>query len=183
MKKSAAIIIITIILAISLVSCINTQSPDARVTLFLTMVKSGNFADAKSYIDEAPFTQSVTKKINSLPDAAIINILKNSNIPNMAKETFDTSDEVKMAELKKTIRSLMLNDPNIVEMTLREMSGHIQNKDIDVIAQKINSDTGEVHIRFSEAQKHNETVIFYISKTNGLWRIGSMEDIVTGWLF
>ena len=163
-------------------SCINTRSADARVTLFLTMVKSGNFKDALNYVDSQPFTRSVLDKISMLPDGALLEILKLSNVPAEIKNSF-LSGGAKMSELKKSIKDLMANDPNIVEMTLKEMSAHIQNKDIDVVAQKLSENTGEVHIRFSEPGAHNETIIFYLNKKDSEWRISAMEELISGWIF
>ncbi len=181
---AGAIILIFIIMIFSAFSfsCINTRSADARVTLFLTMVKSGNFKDALNYVDPAPFTESVLSKISMLPDAALLEILKLSNIPAEIKNSF-LNKEAKMSELKKTIKELMAKDPNIVEMTLREMSEHIRNKDIDVVAQKLSGNTGEVHISFSESGAGTETIIFHLKKNNNEWLIAAMEEIITGWIY
>ncbi len=164
-------------------ACINTRSADARVTLFVTMVKSGNFKDALTYVDSKPFTKSVLKKIALLPDAALLEILKLSKVADEVKNSFLTDSEAKMSELKKSIQDLMANDPNIVEMTLKEMSAHIQNKDIDVIAQNLGETTGEVHVRFSETGTHSEVIVFYVAKIENQWQISAMEEIITGWIY
>lgn len=180
--RNGFVFIILIFLCAFSFSCINTRSADARVTLFLTMVKSGNFKDALNYVDSQPFTRSVLDKISMLPDGALLEILKLSNVPAEIKTSF-LSGGAKMSELKKSIKDLMANDPNIVEMTLREMSAHIQNKDIDVVAQKLSEKTGEVHIRFSEPATHNETIIFHLNKKDGDWRISAMEELISGWIY
>ena len=181
-KAFGLIALIFLFLCASSFSCINTRSADARVTLFLTMVKSGNFKDALNYVDSQPFTCSVLDKISMLPDEALLEILKLSNVPAEIKTNF-ISGGAKMSELKKSIKDLMANDPNIVEMTLKEMSAHIQDKDIDVVAQNLSEKTGEVHIRFSEPAAHNETIIFHLNKKDGEWRIAAMEELISGWIF
>ncbi|HBC76925.1 MAG: hypothetical protein A2008_06665 [Candidatus Wallbacteria bacterium GWC2_49_35] len=164
-------------------SCINTRTAEARVTLFLTMIKSGNFSDALKYVDSKPFTRSVLKKISMLPDAALLEILKLSNAPAEVKEGFLKNGGAGMSELKKSIQDIMANDPQIVEMTLKEMSTHMRDKDIDVIAQNISEITGEVHIRFSEVNAHDETIIFFVEKIGAEWKISAMEEIITGWIY
>lgn len=185
MKKSSAALLAVLLFAAAAASfsCINTRSADARVTLFLTMVKSGNFKDALQYVDSKPFTRSVLKKIAMLPDSALLEILKTSGIPDGVKDGFLRDGGAGLGEFRKSIPDLMANAPNIVEMTLVEMSEHMRDKDIDVIAQKINEATGEVHIRFSEANAHDETIIFFVEKIGAEWKISAMEEIITGWIY
>ncbi len=184
MKKIIIFLLSACILSIAAISCINTKSPDVKVVFFLTMIKSGNFADAKNYIEAEPFTRSVSKKVLNLPNDAIIAILKNSDMSPLVTADFQATDEVKMKQLRASIEATMQKDPNrITELTLREMSAHIQTKDVDIIAQQFNEETGEIHIKFSEAERHPEVIVFNISKKNNDWLITGMQEVVRGWLF
>ncbi|HNY11689.1 MAG TPA: hypothetical protein PKK26_08885 [Candidatus Wallbacteria bacterium] len=184
MKRTIIFFLFASFLSVIAVSCINTKSPDVKVVFFLTMIKSGNFSDAKSYIEAEPFTKSVSKKVLNLPNEAIIAILKNSDMSPLITADFQATDEVKMKQLRASMEATMQKDPNrITELTLREMSAHIQSKDIDVVAQQFNEETGEIHIKFSEAERHPEVIIFNIAKKNSDWLITGMQEVVSGWLF
>lgn len=184
MKRTIIFFLLACVLSTMAISCINTKSPDVKVVFFLTMIKSGNFSDAKSYIEAEPFTKSISKKVLNLPNEAIIAILKNSDMSPLITADFQATDEVKMKQLRAAMEATMQKDPNkITELTLREMSAHIQNKDVDVIAQQFNEETGEIHIKFSETERHPEIIVFSISKKNNDWLITGMQEVVSGWLF
>jgi len=181
MRKISILMMLVVLFSLS---CIDTRTPDARVALFITMVKSGNFEDARSFVDVDPFSAEVAKKVLALPNDAIIAIVRNSNLPALIKEGVSATDEVKMAEIKKTLEKSMGKDSNyLIDLTLKELSAKVQNKDIDVIGQIANDETGEIYVRFSEASKHPETMIFHIEKKGGEWLISRMHELITGWLF
>lgn len=176
-------ILLLVVLALPL-SCIDTKTPEARVALFLTMVKSGNFEDARPFVETEPFSSAVAKKVLSLPNADIIAIVKNSNFPALAKDESAATDEAKMAALKKDLEKFMEKDPNyLIDLTLKELSSDIQSKDIDIFGQLVGEETGEVYVRFSEASKHPSMMIFTIHKRSGDWLVAGMRELITGWLF
>lgn len=183
-NRIAILSLIAVLASLLAAACINTKSPDVKVVFFLTMIKSGNFNDARNYVDAGPFTRSIGKKVLELPDEAIVSILKGSGAPEAVASNFAATDEVRMRELRKNLEAVVMKDPaSVTDLTLREMSTHIQNKDVDVVAQQVGEQTGEIHIRFTEAGKHPENMIFSIVKKDGDWLIDGMRDQPTGWLF
>ena len=183
-KKSLIFLIIIFMISIALIpaACVNTKSPDVKVVFFLQMLKSGNFADAKNYLDKAPFAKNISQKVINLPAAAIVSIVKSSAI---SKDVdVSATDEVKVNELRKILAENLEKTPDfIIDLTLKEISANLQDKDFDLISQSVGEETGEVLIKLSTIDKHEENITFVIKKINGEWLISQMNEVIRGWLF
>ncbi len=164
------------------VACVNTKSPDVKVVFFLQMIKSGNFNDAQNYIDKVPFAKNISQKVINLPAEAIVAIIKTS--PVSKGIDVSTTDETKINELRKVLADNLQKTPEfIIDLTLKELSANLQDKDFDLVSQNIGEETGEVFIKLSSADKHEENIVFAITKINGEWVISQMNEVIKGWFF
>lgn len=174
-------LVVIFVIIIGVYSCVDTKSPKIRVTLFLTMVKSKNYKDALNYIESEKFSKSIIKKISQLSNEMLLEMLKITNMSN--EYLVSLTDSVKLNELRSNIVNTLIKSPNFLEMTLDEMSKHIQNKEFEPVWQIIDNQNGQVYVKFIEKNTSDELIIFYVEKVGSEWKISGMEELITGWFF